>query len=424
MDAPTITFFGNFGTHNLGNEVTLKAMLQNARLHLPGARLNCVCTEPLETSRAHRIPAFRISYRYGRRPSQPSSRDSNRLVRLARRLLVRLPRELVEWLRAFRILGGTTMLVMTGTGMLGDFGIGPLDLHYEILKWSIVAKLRGCKLLFVSVGAGPIAHPLSRWIVKHALSLADYRSYRDTFSKEYLESIGFDTSTDRVYPDLAFSLADSAGAPSPNGHRDSESRLIGLGLMDYYGQHQSPEEGERVYQRYVADMARFARWLIEQDYSLLLLIGDASYDTRVKRDVIRALRESGSASDDGRVIEQPLSSPDQLTAQLAQTEIVVATRFHNVLLALLLNRPVIALSYHEKVRSLMAGAGAAEYCHDATALDLPRLIEQFKRLEANADSFRSGMRAKSAEYRLALDEQYQHIFGPDRDAVLRNRASS
>jgi len=36
----------------------------------------------------------------------------------------------VDWLKAFRTLKGTTMLVMTGTGMLSDFGIGPLDLHY------------------------------------------------------------------------------------------------------------------------------------------------------------------------------------------------------------------------------------------------------------------------------------------------------
>jgi polysaccharide pyruvyl transferase WcaK-like protein len=54
------------------------------------------------------------------------------------------------------------MLVMTGTGMLGDVGILPFDLHYDILKWSIMAKLRRCKLLFVSVGVGPMRHPLSR----------------------------------------------------------------------------------------------------------------------------------------------------------------------------------------------------------------------------------------------------------------------
>jgi len=42
--------------------------------------------------------------------------------------MIRLPLEVIEWLKAFRALKGTSMLVMTGTGMLGDFGIGPFDL--------------------------------------------------------------------------------------------------------------------------------------------------------------------------------------------------------------------------------------------------------------------------------------------------------
>jgi polysaccharide pyruvyl transferase WcaK-like protein len=90
---------------------------------------------------------------------------------------------------------------------------------------------------------------------------------------------------------------------------------------------------------------------------------------------------------------------------------VVATRFHNVLLALMLNRPVIALSYHEKIRSLMAGMGLADYCQDAALLDVPNLIEQFTRLEKNAEILSASMKQKAAEYRADLDEQYGRIFG-------------
>lgn len=409
MKPRMITFFGNFGTHNLGNECTLQAIIQNARRTVPAVTLSCVCTDPQTTSKEHGIPAFPISSRYGRPPSAPSRGINNRLVKLIRRLVVRLPLELVDWVKAFRALSGSNALVMTGTGMLGDFGIGPFDFHYEILRWSIVAKLRGCKLLFVSVGVGPIAHPLSRLIVKAALSLADYRSYRDEFSRQYLESIGFKTPEDRVYPDLAFSLETSPTSVSRNGHRNGDRPVIGLGLMDYYGQHQSPQDGERIYQRYIERMARFAAWLLEHDYSLLLLIGDLSYDTRVKHDLLQILDKTGVISQ-GRIIDKPVSSPEQLYALLAQTDMVIATRFHNVLLALMLNKPVLALSYHQKVRSLMAGVGAEAYCQDAKELDVPHLIEQFGRLEENAEPVSSSMKAMTDGYRQALDEQYRHIF--------------
>jgi polysaccharide pyruvyl transferase WcaK-like protein len=414
MARNTVTFFGNFGTRNLGNECTLQAIIQNFHRYAPAASVNCVCSDPRGVALTHGIPAFAMSYRGdATRRAGPSHLQRNPVIRFVRRVAIRLPREALDWVRAYRTLKGTRMLVMTGTGMLGDFGIGPLDLHYEILKWSIVARLRGCKLLFVSVGAGPIADPLSRRLVKAALSLAHYRSYRDPFSKDFLLGIGFDTSKDRVYPDLAFSLVGHGATPiARNGHQSGPRPIVGLGLMDYYGERLGAEDGERLYQRYVERMARFAAWLLEQGYPVSLLIGDASYDKRVRRDVLRHLEEVGLlSSHQSQIVAEPISSPEELYAQLAQTDVVVATRFHNVLLAMLFNRPVIALSYHEKIRSLMAGFGAQGYCHDAANVDVARLIEQFRTLEENASNLASGMQQTADAYRRALDEQYARIFG-------------
>jgi polysaccharide pyruvyl transferase WcaK-like protein len=406
-EPPTITFFGNFGAGNLGNELTLRAIVQNTRKHLPAARLNCICAGPAVAARTHGIPAMPISYRFGRAAAPTTSRRDHPAVRLLRRIVVRVPRELAEWVRAFQALRGTTLLVMTGTGMLGDFGIGPLDLHYEILKWSILAKLRRCKLLFVSVGAGPIRSGLSRRIVKAALSLADYRSYRDEFSLRFLRGIGFDTSRDSVRPDLAFSLDDAALRVSKDGRADDPAGpVVGLGLMEYIGNRERPADGERIYRRYVDRVSSFAAWLLERGYSIRLLVGDVAFDRRVRGDLLRSL----DGQDLARVIDVPLAELEDLPAQLARTDIVVATRFHNVLLGLMLGKPVVALSYHEKVHSLMAGVGAEDYCVDAKDLDVPRLMERFASLEKDVDRFRLAMTAKAEEYRRALDEQYALMF--------------
>ena len=109
------------------------------------------------------------------------------------------------------------MLIVPGTGLLTDayglFGWGP----YSLFKWSLLAKACRCKLLFVSVGAGPIYGALGRWFVKSALSLADFRSYRDDSTKQYLKSIGFHSDNDRVCPDLVFSLSETCDTSS--GHQ-------------------------------------------------------------------------------------------------------------------------------------------------------------------------------------------------------------
>jgi polysaccharide pyruvyl transferase WcaK-like protein len=409
MSDKTLTFLGNFGTHNLGNECTLQSIIQNARKYLPGATLRCICPGPEDASSRYNIPAFRMSYRDAPAfKSKAPNRQNHPVIKWVRRLVIRLPLELVEWLEAFRTLKGTNMLIMPGTGMLGDFGIGPFDLHYQILKWSIVARIRRCKLLFVSVGAGPIDDPLSRWIVKSAITLADYRSYRDSFSRQYLDSLGFDTSEDHVYPDLAFSFPATA-IPSPDA-RASNTRIVGLGLMDYYGKAGHPERGAPLYQDYIAKVTGLVTWLLKRKYCVRLLIGDLSYDTRVKGDLFRALEENDVVWEPGQIIDEPVLSVEQLWAQLAQTDMVVATRFHNILLALMLNKPVIALSYHEKIESLMAGFGLEQYCHRIGELDVETLAEQFRSLEADAKSLQASIRHKTEEYRKALDDQYRHIF--------------
>jgi len=305
-------------------------------------------------------------------------------------------------------LKGTEMLIMPGTGMLTDFGITPFDLHYEILKWSLAAKLRQCKVVFLSVGGSRLEHPLSRWLVKSALSLADYRSYRDRFSRDCLDSIGANTSADPVYPDLAFSFPRTKLTGSVD--RREKGRVIGVGLMDYYGKESRRETGEGVYRAYLATMAMFTGWLLSQKYTVRLLIGDVSYDKRVKHDLREALDRDRVTYDDGQLIDEPVSSVEQLVAHLATTDMVVATRFHNVLLALLLNKPVVSIAYDPKIDALMAEAGLAAYCQPIDDADLQKLIEKFSRLEANSETVKADLMQQVEQHRRMLDEQYAVVF--------------
>src|SRR4029077_6118387 len=134
----------------------------------------------------------------------------------------------------------------------------------DILRWSIAAKLSRCKLLFLSVGAGPIRHPLSRRIIRYALALGEYRSYRDRFSKQYLEHIGFDTSCDLVRPDLAFSFPKTK-LPVRGNHRASKP-VVGVGLISYFGRRGTSENGDATYRAYLEKLSSFVAWLIEQRY--------------------------------------------------------------------------------------------------------------------------------------------------------------
>jgi len=398
-----ICLFGNFGQINFGNESTLQAILYHLRRHSPDAEVTCICTNPEATTTSYNI--FTVSSRGIF--FKPAWLSGHPLARLVRKIIIGIPSEVYRWLAAFKTLIDMDMLIVSGTGLLTDayglFTWGP----YNLFKWSLVAKLCRCKLLFVSVGAGPIHRPIGRYLVRAALSLADFRSYRDKTTLKCLQGIGFPTRNDRVYPDLAFSLPE-AEIPQ-DGIQKRRRLVVGLGLMEYAGMSSVEGPSKAIYLAYLENLVIFVQWLLAYNYDVRLLIGDIA-DKPVTQEFRRLLNERSSIYDERRIIDESIFSVEHLLSQLAATDLVVATRFHNVLLALVLNKPVISISFHHKCVSLMGEMGLSDYCQDINHLDYKRLTERFCELEKNAEKLKPLIKRKTEEFRRALDEQYNYIF--------------
>ena len=393
-----IVVFGHFGAGNFGNEGTLQAMLYNLRRLNPEAELSCICTVPERVAADYQISARLIS-----ETVVGPWRWRNPVVRWVRKLLIGVPSEAYRWFKAFTMLSHTDVFIVPGTGLLTDayslLGWGP----YSTFKWCVIAKLCRCKLLFVSVGAGPLYSRRGRFFIKTALNLADFRSYRDASTQRYLESIGFRTTHDNVFPDLAFSLPEWHFNSSQSARRP----IVGIGLMEYAGRYSVEKPTNAVPSAYMENLVAFGEWLLEHGYDLRLLIGDL-VDTGVKREFKSLLMRSGAYGKE-RIIEGTIESTEELLSQLEATDFIVATRFHNVLLSLLLNKPTIAISFHHKCSSLMSQMGLTEYCLDINHLQADVLINQFRRLEENATILKATIAEKVKGCRDALDEQYAVI---------------
>lgn len=432
-----IVLFGNFGTGNFGNEATLRAILHNLRKRVPEAEFSCVCSGPENTALAHHILALptRASFRKMlsalRKDNFAKERSRAEAVPPIRNRwfshIARLKGPLFEpyrWLEGLRTLRGKDALVVPGTGLLTDayglFDWGP----YEMFRWSVTARLCRCRLLFVSVGAGPLHSRAGRFFVKRALSLADFRSYRDESTPQYLRAIGFHTGIDRVSPDLAFSLPDRPIRRTQN--TEGQRQVVGIGLMGYAGKYSVEKPTTDIYARYLETLSAFVKWLLAHDYSVRLLIGDLG-DTPVTREFRSLLKARSAPHEEDRIIDEPIASVEDLLSQLATTDLVVATRFHNVLLSLLLNKPVIAVSFHHKCSSLMNQMGMSEYCQDINDLQVEKLIERFNQLQQKANSVSRMIREKVQNCQIALDEQYGTILAymhPDAARVIVPAAHS
>lgn len=397
-----VSFFGHFGGLNSGNESTLLAILSRLRSLFPESEFCCICTKPEAVVARNGIEAIQITTR--------GARIWDREIPMTRRVpmaFLGVGAELRQYARAFTKLKGSDMLIVPGTGLVTDAYClshwGP----YSVFKWVLMAKLRGCRVLFVSVGAGPIDRVRGRVLVKAALSLADYRSYRDESSRDCLRRIGFRAKRDPVYPDLVFSLPEAFLSPD-HSRSDGAKRVVGLGLMAYAGMQCADNSRPETYTAYLESLADFATWLLEHDYDIRLLLGDD--DTIVIKEFRSVLQARLGGYDEVRIIEQPIASVQDVLAALAATDVVVATRFHNVLLSLLLNKPVIAVAFHHKCSSLMRQMKLDDYCHELDQVDAGRLIAQFRKLEQNREAVKCAIGQGVSEARAALDEQYDLLF--------------
>jgi polysaccharide pyruvyl transferase WcaK-like protein len=402
MKPARISFWGNFGAGNLGNETTLQTVIEQVRARLPDARLFCFCTNPADVQARHGIPGVRSEV-WASIPR--AGRAEGRVGKILRILFRSLPIEAAHWLKMLRAMWRQDLFIVAGTGIVADYMCGPTGWPYDMFKLTTLAALCRVRVVFLSVGVGPISHPLSRWFITQALRRACYRSYRDQASRQYLEQVGFRTHGDAVCPDVVFGLSERHFSHPAAGA--DQRRIIGLGLKDYSGGMGRLETQE--YAGYLETMAAFVSWLHENGYAVRLLIGDFRYDSRVRDDLVALLERRGRASSPPLLIAEPSTSVEELLRQLGETTVVLSPRYHNLVMGMIQNKPAIALSDHAKLDAVLTELGLERYIVRLDGLDAATLIDRFRQLEAELGQLKPTIAARIQDSRQVLDRQYAAI---------------
>lgn len=405
---PIIAFFGTFGVQNLGNECTLQAILSNAGKQLPQAQLFSVCYGPDDTRQRHNIAAVPVEASSARnRPAGSANRGS--VAHLLRLIFRRVPDEARDFVRAAWALRRTHLMVMTGLGMLTDYSTSVTGYPFQLFKWTLAATVARCKVRFVSVGVGPIYSRLSRWLIRISLSLADYRSYRDDASKKRIKNYGFNSDADPVFPDLAFSLPQNM-FPERSDRR--KRLVVGVGIMHHADVHiGTSQEQVAAHFAYLDKMCDFVMWLVEKGYEIRILQGDVQYDGDARRGLRQRLEQRGIRYQEAAINDEGCNSVDQLLAQLADCDLIVSPRFHNLLLGLMLDIPVISISYDSKNDCLLDSFELNRYHQPMSELSVQMLTEQFSDLVIRRDQVKAAFQKVVTRNRELLDEEYKSIFG-------------
>ncbi len=186
--------------------------------------------------------------------------------------------------------------------------------------------------------------------------------------------------------------------------RAGQRRVVGLGLKDY------GSTEPKAFREYLDTMAAFVSWLQGHDYDVRLLIGDIQYDTWVIEEFVDVLNSRNLPNDAPQLIFEPALTVKELMRQVGETEAVISARYHNLVIALIQNKPVIALSDHPKLDSLATDFGLAQYLLPLGNLSPDILIGRFKHLVTDVERLRPYIKAELDKYRQALDALYASLF--------------
>ena len=102
---------------------------------------------------------------------------------------------------------------------------------------------------------------------------------------------------------------------------------------------------------------------------------------------------------------------------MGETEAVISARYHNLVLALIQDKPVIALSDHAKLDSLVTDFGLAQYLVPLQDLSPDVLIGRFEQLEKDAERLKPYIKAELDKYRRALDALYATVLAESNGAA-------
>ncbi|WP_353476552.1 polysaccharide pyruvyl transferase family protein (plasmid) [Salipiger sp. H15] len=391
-----IALLGQFGSGNIGNDGSLKSMTEYLREYAPDADLLCICSRPEEIMATMGLAAVGIT--------RSASLSQGRSLVVSK--LSRLNRIRQNFEYAFRTAKDCDLIIVPGTGILDDFKELPFGWPFCLLRWTTAARLARTPVAFVSVGAGPINNWLSRRFLISAAKGTDYISYRDQNSLDYMSEYG-SAYNNSVYPDIVFRQKSQETRRVKRNAR--ERPCIGLGVMNYSGWSKSGANNQETYERYISEMTLLARLLTSEGSQVRLLTGGREDRTAVE-EILDAAKRWQDEETSSLLEYNEINSLDDLRDEIAQTDIVVASRYHNVVCSLAMLKPTISLAYASKNDAIMRDFGLQDYSRSISNFAARDILGLIKMAHADGANIARRSAITMRDYRRRLSIQDLCIF--------------
>lgn len=410
----------HMGYGNLGDAATQDVVIENIRKRIPNVRLVAFSQVPDDTVRRHGVPCYPISWsnpplannensevsKVSHQSTLKSALKQTPFIYRWTKRFVDLLREARSWVRSYRILRDLDVLIISGGGQLTDL-YGPWSHAYSIFKFSLLTKIAGKRLFFLSVGAGPLKHSVSRFFANWAVRLADYRSFRDNDSQELMQSLGVTAET-HVVPDAVYGLDVTHLSRRASPHPSMP--VVGINPMGFCDPRVWPRKDSVAYQEYLDKIVRFSIWLLKSGYDLRIFSTDMITDRFAIEDLKSQLSSTFSTERLAEIFPRTGETVSNVLRDMSDFDYVVTSKFHGIIFSQVLGKPVISLSYGKKMDSAMQVVGQGRFNAKIEGFDLDWLIRGFRSLVDDSDNIRRESGTAVHAYAMKVSQQFDKLF--------------
>jgi polysaccharide pyruvyl transferase WcaK-like protein len=374
-----IAFFGYLGSGNIGNDASLETVMGWLNSNYPQTELSCISIAPLAVSTRYGIPSVPMTWH------SPNRRHTG-VIETPRRVFGRL----LDIPRSYMLAGSVDTVVVPGMGVLEDcLRVRPWNLPLGLLLIAAACWLRRRPFVLLDVGAERASNPITRWLYVTTVRLAAHVSYRDQLSAARMANAGA-RKPYALAPDLAFAHpASTLANPEPG-------RIV-VGVMAYYGKGDDPVRGAHVRRRYIATMAKALAQLAEAGDQVVMVGGDR-VDIDVAREIRAAMLSAYPALPDDAVLIRDFETFTELTEEMMRAEVVIASRFHNLICALRLGRPTVSVGYAAKNRYLMEVLDVERFSQEIMQLDADQLVAQVRAAREKSEAVTALIRGGTVKW--------------------------
>lgn len=406
-----------YASRNLGDVAIQLAVMGALKSRHSNLEFVGLSQDPEDTVRTFGIPAFAFtgvgSVIYPATPFSPStgmpfSPGGSISVNLPTlTLLGKIRRKISDWrgthlLRRIsglwkirRQMQSLDMLLVSGSGQFDDFWGGPWGQPFRMFAWSVVARSQGKPVAVFGVGVDELHTRLGAWFCLRLLERTQLCVVRDNGSRDVLRAMGFSGSIE-VCPDPAFHLANDTRQAS----LCTQSRFA---IISPIARSAWPGMEDEAYDNYLHALARTADYIQGHAIQVRFVCSQTSMDPQIVNRI--KLRMESAAE----TLVVAATTVDEYLAAVRGASVLVGSRLHALILAMVAGTPLIAVSGVRKVHQLFADIGLPNHAFDIRSLDTPALLAQVGEVIRDPVPHQRQVFATTQKFRPQLDRQFDRL---------------